>query len=209
MILVRTDWPDFETYLASLSKLARENYRHAMRLYGDKYPFKEVPFVREEVAKWMELWGKQLVLGQPIQWGYNVDSLIKHHKRGRLKVFTCGIAVQCIVKRDGTWDAEPIMYDKQQYGYLATYMLFHLIRYAINERLDHINLHGGSNDWVHTLKHRKEYKHQYKWNYVPEKAKRDPDSEPRYYMKSRRRLRLRSDRKLSIGTIVRWLFVKP
>jgi hypothetical protein len=207
MIIVRTDWPDFESYLASLSKAARKNYKYAMKLYGDMYPYREVPFVRDEVAGYMKLWEKQTVRGQSIRWGYNVESLLKHKRRGRLKVFSCGIAMQYIVQRGGYWDAEPVMYDKQ-YDYLATYMWFQLICYAINTRLDPINLGGGDDDWVNNLKHWKEYKHQYKFRYVPEKAKEDPDSEPQYYIK-KRKLRLRSDRPFDIArTFLRRLFVK-
>ncbi len=119
MIIVRTDWPDFESYLASLSKAARKNYKYAMKLYGDTYPYREVPFVRDEVEGYMKLWEKQTVRGQSIRWGYNVDSLLKHKRRGRLKVFSCGIGMQYIVQRGGYWDAEPVMYDKQ-YDYLAS-----------------------------------------------------------------------------------------
>ena len=207
MILVRTDWPDFESYLAALSKAARKNYKYAMKLYGDKYPYREAPFVREEVEYFMNLWEKQLVRGQSIRWGHNVDSLQKHLRHGGLKVFSCGIAMQYIVRRGGYWDAEPVMYDKQ-YDYLATYMWFQLFRYAINERLTPINL-GGGGDWISTLKNWKENKHQYKFRYISEKAKIDPDSEPKYYIK-KRKLRLRSDVKFNIGrTILQWLFVKP
>jgi hypothetical protein len=203
MLLVRTDWPDFESYLASLSKPARKNYRYAIKLYGDKYPYREVLYKRDEVERFMKLWEKQLVRGQSIHWGYNVDSLQKHHRRNRLKVFSCGIAMQYIVKRGGYWDAEPVMYDKQ-YDYLATYMWFELFRYAITHRLATINL-GGDGDWIETLKSRDENKHQYKYRYVPEKAKQDPDSEPPYYIK-KRKLRLRSE--FSIGAIFRRLIAK-
>ena len=208
MILVRTDWPNFESYLAALSKPARKNYRQAMKLYGHLH-YVEVPFVRDEVDRYMTLWEKQLVRGQAIRWGHTIDSLQKHIRRGRFKVFSCGIAMQYIVGRDGYWNAEPVMYDKQ-YDYLATYMWFQLFRYAINERLTPINLGGGDDDdWIYTLKHWKEHKHQYKFRYVPEKAKADPDSEPKYYIKNRK-LRLRSNRKLNIGrTILKWLFAKP
>ncbi len=89
-------------------------------------------------------------------------------------------------------------------------MWFQLICYAINTRLDPISLGGGDDDWVNSLKHWKEYKHQYKFRYVPEKAKEDPDLEPQSLTSKNANSDCESDRPFDVArTFLRRLFVKP
>jgi hypothetical protein len=77
------------------------------------------------------------------------------------------------------------MYDKTKHPSLAKWMWFMLIWYAIMHRMEPLDLGGGSDDWLYTLRHREQYPNgQYKWIYVPEKAKRDPFSEPRYHIQA-------------------------
>lgn len=185
MLLIRTDWGSFEEYLSSLSKPARKNYKTAIKRNHD-LRYEQVPFDREEVERYMQLWEHQLVRGKTIQWGFPIGHVEDLAARKELCVFRGGtLALHFIQKRSGFWECHPPMYDKKDSGrYLAKWMWFSLIRYAIENKMVPLDLGGGIDDWREHIKHRFEYPNPaYKWMYVPERAKQDPDSEPAYYIK--------------------------
>lgn len=181
MILVRTNWENFEKYLASLTKPARKNYKEATKRYGH-HPYRQVPFDRDEVARFMTLWEQQLVRGKHPQWAFPVEHLQNLADRGELMVFSCDVALHFIQRRDGYWECHPPMYDKG-HSYLAKYMWFNLIRYAIENKLTHLDMGGGVDNWREMIRRRNEFPNpQYKWAYVPLRAKMDPNSEPPFYI---------------------------
>jgi len=51
---------DFDTYLKSISKSARYEYRLAAKNCA-ALTYKEVPFDRGAVTKWMDIWSQQVV----------------------------------------------------------------------------------------------------------------------------------------------------
>ena len=62
-------------------------------------------------------------------------------------------------------------------------MWFSLIKFSIEQRLGILDLGGGPNDWIQYIKTRDNYPSQkYKWAYVPESAKNNPDQEDEYYL---------------------------
>lgn len=188
MILVRTDWPDFKAYLAALSKPARKNFKAIARMYHGTFYGEVIRFDIDEVRGFMRLWETQLVRGVNPQWAFPVETVEEWWAKGQLKLFAAygkhgdKIGMQFIQKRDGYWECHPPMYDKVKHESLAKYMWFMLIGYAILRKFDHLDLGGMSDDWRHNLHNWREYKHQYKWAFVPKKAKDDPESEPHYYI---------------------------
>ena len=88
------------------------------------------------------------------------------------------------------------MYDKKySEDYLAKYMWFSLIKWAIDNRLLPLNLGGGCDDWVECIIKRKEFPNAaYKWLYVPKDVKDNPFSQPAYYLsKKSKKLKLKSE----------------
>lgn len=188
MILLKTDYPDFKAYVTSLSKSARKNYKHCSRLYDGCYYGEEVGFDKALVQQFMRLWEQQLIRGKHVQWAFPVEHVEDLWNREQLKVFVMknphGIvgAVHFIQKRDGYWECHPPMYDKK-FSEMGTMMWFCLINYAILHKFSPLDMGGGSDDWVYNLEHREQFPNtRYKWRFVPEKAKRDPSSEPHYYI---------------------------
>jgi hypothetical protein len=179
MVLIRTNWNSFEEYLDSLSKSARKNYKA-----GKWQGYEEVPFNREEVDSFMKLWSQQLVRGKHPEWAFPVATVEGWWLKGNLKVFKGALGMQFIQKRDGYWECHPPMYDKKHVGY-GTWMWFQLIKYAIEHKLAPLNLGGGIDEWRAMIKRREEFPNPwYKWRFVPQKAKENPDSEPNYFIES-------------------------
>lgn len=174
----------FEDYLASLSKKARKQYTYAEKHNAD-LTYQEVPYDELQVGTYMALWARQLVRGQPIEWAFPVATVSDWMARGELKVFACERAMQFIQKRNGYWDCHPPMYEKTEENlqrYLAKWMWFNLIRYAHGQSLI-LNLGGGPDDWREHIRRRAEFPNpRYKWTYVPEAIKRNPDLAPPYIL---------------------------
>lgn len=188
MILVRTDWPDFKTYLASLSKPARKNYKAVTKLY-EKVGFMSYynVFPSPVVKHFMELWSRQLVKGKNPQWAFPFETVEAWAGNGEIEVFCAHIGdevigSQFIQKREGFLECHPPMYDKTKHPSLAKWMWFKLIEHAIENKLYPLDLGGMSDEWQYNLRNWKDYKHQYKWAFVPILARLDPDSEPKYYI---------------------------
>lgn len=182
MVLIRTDWSSFEDYIASLSKSARKNFKHVSKLY-DRFPYREVTFDRAEVEFFMRLWAKQLVRGKPIKWAYGVGYVENLWLKGRLKIFKAeNRALHFIVKEENFWTAEPPLYDKCN-NELGTWLWFQLFKFAIENKLEPLNMGGGVDEWRVMLRMRKEFPNPaYKFRFVPQSAKDNPDSEPDYFI---------------------------
>lgn len=180
MVIVRTDWTSFEAYLASLSKPARKNYKEAVKRYGH-FSYSET-FNTSNIESFMQVWERQLVRGKPIQWAFPIGHVINLYDKGQLKLFSCELGMQFIQKREGYWECHPPMYDKKHEG-LGTYLWFELIRFAIENKLEHLNLGGGIDEWRAMIKRRDEFPNpKYKWRFVPQKAKDYPETEPDFYI---------------------------
>jgi hypothetical protein len=177
LIYQQNSWGE---YIKSLSHSAKKNWRFVSKANSD-LTYKEVPF-SEKVGEYMNLWGRQLVRGNPIEWAYPVGHVENLWIRGELKVFESELAMHFIQKRDGYWEAHPPMYDKKynERG-LATWMWFMLIKYATENRLGIINMGGGIDDWREMIRRRDEFPNpKYKWRFVPENVKNNPETQPNY-----------------------------
>lgn len=190
MILI--ELPDsFEQYLSSLSKKARKNYVYT-RNHNQDLIYKPVSFVRSEVSFFMSLWEQQLIRGQYRQWAYPIEHVEELFNQGKLKVFECflgdkPVSLQFIQHHHGFWECHPPLYDKG-FGsgrYLAKFMWFKLIEYAILNRLEPLNMGGGIDEsWREMIKRRKEFSNPaYKWMYVPESIKNNPGQARDYQIK--------------------------
>lgn len=188
MILIRTDHTSFAAYIESLSLPARKNWRYAEKHNRD-LEYKEVHFDKELCEHFMKLWASQLVRGNPIEWAFGIGHIENIHNYGNLKFFVAykegkPIAGHFIQKRDGYWECHPPMYDKKYNNrYLAKYMWFNLIRWAIENKEMPLDMGGGVDRWREMISTRENYPNpKYKWMYVPEHTKQNPMDEPDYYI---------------------------
>ena len=139
--------------------------------------------------------GKAASQGGAIKWGFGIERLKFLHAKNRLMLFKSEISMQFIELKNGYWDCHPPMYDKKNESQAcAKFMWFSLINYAIENRFEPLNLGGGPDDWVECIKRRHEFPNStYKWMYVPEYVKLNPEDQPAYYLtKKLRRLRVKT-----------------
>jgi len=193
MILVNTQKEkvgSFEDYLQSLTIKSRQQYR-AMKRRNKGLVYKKIPFDREKVKEFMEMWEHQLIRGNVRRWAFTVDYPEKVEKEGRLMCFAAvrgceELSIQFIENYDGYIECHPPMWDKTKYfkSYLAKFMWFGLIRYAIeHDNMDWIDLGGCSGTWPEVIKNRKKWpNNEYKWIYVPKEVRDNPEKQPKFVL---------------------------
>lgn len=185
MLIIETS-TTFEQYLKSLSKVSKKNYKYAQKHNKDLI-YKKIPFDRELVRSFMKLWQRQIIRGQRRKWKFGVEYVEELEKQNKLMVFAAldkeiFKAVHFVQLHENYIEAYPPMYDKK-YGskrYLAKWMWFNLIKYAMDNHLSNIDMGGGLYEsWRETIKRREEFRiakyTKYKWLYVPEAVKKNPN----------------------------------
>lgn len=186
IILIETNKP-FDQYIQSLSAHARADWAY-VRKHNKDITYEQVEFNRDECDNFMRLWEQQLVRGKGIQWAFPIEHVEDIARRGELQVFRASndkaLALQFIQQRNGYWECHPPMYAKKyNRRYLGKLMWFNLIRYAIQNSLEPLNMGGGLDNWRDMIKRRDEFPNPaYKWIYVPQETKDNPDSQPNYYI---------------------------
>lgn len=188
MVLIETaNFKTFEDYLASLSRKARKQWVYVTK-HNQDLIYSLVEFDRDRIESFMKLWSKQLVRGKPIEWAYNIGYVQQLNDERKLKIFDAGIAMHFVFINGNYVDCQPPMYDKiYRNRYLAKFMWFNLVKYAIEQKTGWIlDLGGGSDDWRNMIKNRNLYSNPlYKWVYVPESVKNNPDLQPNYYLEGK------------------------
>ena len=186
MLIIETD-TDFDEYLKSLSRHARADYAY-VRKHNRDLLHECVPFERSLVQGFMQLWEQQIVRGQRIKWAFGVDYVEELAAKDELMLFRGGdLALHFIQKRSGFWECHPPMYDKQHCKrYLAKYMWFNLIKYAMDHQLGPLDMGGGIDDWREMIRRKEEFPYsRYKFRYVPVEVQKNPDLQPNYKLITR------------------------
>lgn len=185
MILIETD-KNFDEYIKSLSKHARKDWVYVKKHNSDLL-YECIPYERELVQRYMYLWEMQLIRGERKKWAFGIGVLDELNERGELLVFRARkgeetIAVHFVQIRSGFIECHPPMYDKKDSKrYLAKFMWFNLIRYAMENNLPPLDLGGGTPSWRETIKRRDEFPNgRYKWIFIPRVVKENPASQPDY-----------------------------
>lgn len=193
MIIIRTNWSNFEEYIKSLGKSTQKNH-HYVEKHNKDLEYNLVPFNKIDVERFMQIWERQLVYNRHIKWVFGINHVQNLANKNELLVFEARkkrfvelmahpksevLAMHFIQRRIGYWECHPPMYDKiHNERYLGKYMWFSLFKYSIENKLEHMDIGGFSDDWVKNLKDRPR---TYKWIYVPESDKKQPDKQPRYF----------------------------
>ncbi|QWD81928.1 hypothetical protein [Polynucleobacter sp. MWH-S4W17] len=183
MLIIDTKWDNFSDYINSLSNPAQKNYRAAKKRNAD-LDYCEIQYDEALVDKYMKIWERQLVHGEPVTWNFKINYLRKLAKKNKLKVFSGGdLAIHFIEKRGGYWLCHAPLYDKiNNDRYLAKWMWFKLIEYAINNNMMPLDMGGGPNNWRKYIEDREKFPSQkYKWMYVPENIKNNPKDCTQYH----------------------------
>ena len=165
--------PDsFAEYLQSVSKSARYEYRVAAKACAE-LGYEEIPFNRDAVKEWMDLWARQAVYGKRIRWqSWTTPDIFEQLG---VKVFFSGLAMQMLEICGDYAYAQPVMYDKVKHPYVAKFMWFELIRWCCG-RVKYLDLDGGNKrTWREALENRRQ---SYKWLYVPKEVKNNPHDAP-------------------------------
>lgn len=190
MILIETNYENFEAYLKTLSKKAKQQYAYVCK-HNNDLEYRAVQFVRGEVEEFMHLWERQLIRGEYKHWAFTVGYLEDLNREGRLQLYAAyladkKVALHFIQRREGFWECHPPMYDKifGNKRYLAKFMWFNLIKHAIDEHLPALDMGGGPDNWREMIQRRSEFPNPaYKWIYVPEAIKNNPEKAKDYQIK--------------------------
>lgn len=184
MIIIETGkFKTFEEYLASLSKAARKNWRFARK--KNLIAWGRSLWTKDLIQEWMYLWSHQLIRGERRQWAFTADAL---NEKTFVFFRAAGedgmVATQFVEVIDGYMNCHPVMYDKEKYArkYLSKFMWFNLIKWAIENKIEIVDLGGGNDDsWRQMIETRDQYPNPaYKWMYVPKIVKEHPELQQDY-----------------------------
>jgi hypothetical protein len=136
-----------------------------------------VPFDRQQVAEWMALWEKQVVYGKHPKWQkWTTPEIFEKHK---VRVLFADIALQMLEVCGDYAYAQPVLYDKTKYPWVAKFMWFKAIEWCGQNGVKYLDLDGGrGKTWRQKLQ--AQDGPQYKWMYVPKYVKENPDEAPEW-----------------------------
>ncbi len=187
-LIVELNFPDFESYIKSLSKTGRKNYKYVKK-HNTDLEYSEIPYHKPLVEEFMAIWSRQTIHGnESVQWAFDIGHINNLHSRGVLRVFTARkgdeiFAVHFVEDYVGYVECHPPMYDKKNSSrYLAKYMWFNLIKFGIENDLGFLDLGSGDRGtWRELVQNRKDYPRiKYKWLYVPQHIKDNPHYQKHY-----------------------------
>lgn len=151
-----------------------------------------IQYDAEIVHFFMVLWQQQLIRGEKRQWGFPPQHVHQLNQLGVIDLFAAYTDDNTIlsihfVERFGEYVyCHPPLYNKEttNHRYMAKYMWFNLIKHYINQpEVKWVDFGAGyRGTWVDLIKNREQYKDKmaYKWLYVPQKVKDNPDLELPY-----------------------------
>ncbi len=198
-LLVDVSNGSFDDYLKSLAKTGRKNFNYVKKHNSD-LQYSRIECDLPLIEDFMVLWGQQDKKGGVGTWGFGTGFIEFLMNRRLLLCFAATridtpeqiIALHFVEKHGDYVECHPPMFDKEKYNdrYLAKYMWFKLIEYALNDsEIKWLDFCAGSQgSWRDILisrsKNPDSYK-GYKWLYVPKHVKEAPDKEPPYIVKTR------------------------
>ena len=189
--LIDVSISSFESYINSLAKTGRKNHKYTEKNNKD-LTYSIIEYDRDIVNFFMKLWEEQLIRGEKKKWGFPPDYITHLNEKGIINLFAAYnsdstiLALHFIEKYNEYVYCHPPLYDKNTSNkrYIAKYMWFNLIKYYI----EHPEIHwvdfgaGNRGTWKDLVINRKDYteKMAYKWLYVPEHIKENPEKELDY-----------------------------
>lgn len=191
--LINTNISSFEEYIDSLSKTSKKNFKYVQK-HNNDLSYSIIPYDKSIVMFFMNLWEMQLIRGKMRKWGFGIDYIDQLNIRNILNLFAAYtddgtvISLHFTERYDDYVYCHPPMYNKDTFNdrYIAKYMWFNLINFYINSNVCWVDLGAGDRGtWKDLVINRELYmeKMAYKWTYVPEKIKNNPEMESNYIVK--------------------------
>ena len=185
----------FREYVQSLSETGRKNWNY-VRKHNTDLGYQEIMFDKALIQRFMGMWEQQPIRGEKRQWAFGIDYVQELSLSGELRTFiTYDNSSECVrgvhfvqMHDEGYVECHPPMWEKtpeNEKRYLAKYMWFNLIKFAISDSdMRYLDFGGGRDDsWREMIKHRDEYPNpKYKWLYIPKDVKENPDKQPDYVL---------------------------
>jgi hypothetical protein len=180
----------FDEYIKSLSSHARKDWVYVQK-HNQDLKYESIPYDNRLNTAFMQLWEQQFIRGERKQWAFPESYVAELARKGELRFFIAirdsnPIAAHFIQKRIGYWECHPPMYDKKDNKrYLGKFMWFNLFKFASENDLGILDMGSGPDSWREMIRDRDKYPNpKYKWIYVPEEVKNNPDKEPNYYIEN-------------------------
>ena len=157
MIILPVFGTTFNEYVKSLSETGKKNWNYA-RKHNTDLAYQEIMFDKDLVKRFMEMWEQQPIRGEKRQWAFGIDYVQDLALKGELRTFITFDnsseyvkGVQFVQIHDGGYvECHPPMWEKtpdNEKRYLAKYMWFHLIKFAISDPdMKYLDFGGGRDD---------------------------------------------------------------
>ena len=167
-----------EEYIQGLNKPAKKNYKAAMKA---PYTFRPVNLAREPIEFFMKLWSGQI----GGQWAFGPEYFFYLMGQGWLDMYGGFndnmdlVAILPMERFDDFKYAQPVMYNKTLDPEVAKFMWFSMLTEACSDSaIENIDLGGGFNgSWDQFIKTRGVLSFKYKWRFVAQQVKENPDSQ--------------------------------
>lgn len=187
LVDVSTNW---DTYYQSLSRKSKKTYKATMKQFTDLRYEEMKQFDSGLVEQFMSLWEEQLIHGERKKWAFGIGYVEELVQRDIMRCFVAYRGSECVsvhfveVYNDYV-ECHPPIYSKTRYPGLAKFMWFNLIKWATREKISFLDLGGGHRGtWPELIRNRHNHpKLTYKWIYVPENVKQNPDTQLNYIVK--------------------------
>jgi len=193
LILLKTHGVTWDEYKSSLSGPSKKNLAYVQG-HNKDLGYQEIIYDKELVRKYMAMWEEQPIRGEKRQWAFNIHHISSLDEGNEMRFFIGydrhsqnTMAVHFIQKHpDGFWECHPPMWNKtgvNKKRYLAKFMWFRLIKFAISDKdIKWLDFGGGDDaSWRQMIKDREQYPNPgYKWLYIPEDVKENPEGQPDY-----------------------------
>ena len=188
--LVNVSNTSFSDYISSLAKTGKKNHRYVEK-HNTDLTYDRISFNEDIVRFFMGLWQQQLIRGQKRKWGFGPEYVSYLNQKGCLDLFAAYkddstvLSIHFVERYANYVYCHPPLYDKETTNkrYMAKYMWFNLIKYYIDTPIDFIDFGAGNRGtWKDLVMNREKYyeKMKYKWLYVPQHVKDNPENELDY-----------------------------
>jgi LmbE family N-acetylglucosaminyl deacetylase len=177
----------FPDYLASLSRSSANDFKNQTLKLNEDLTYHDIPFYREECAKWMQLWEE--CNGWRWADSYNIDNLQNLHNRGVLRCFKAklgkeDLAYHFVFKWGRYVYCNSPLYNTKELKKreVGKWMWLNLIKFSIeNKWVDYVDLMGpeGLSTFGEVIDNRchtdKAGDFGYKWKFIPKEIKNGED----------------------------------
>jgi hypothetical protein len=181
---------NFELYINRLSKTDQKKYK-ANQKECMSFSFSEIEYDPTLMHSFISLWVRQKVYGKSIRWYRPIEAmdLIDTIRMFKIEKNNEVVAIHFVELFGDFAYAQPVLYDKARTPEVARFAWFNTIKWCTENAIKYLDLDGGSGrDWQSLVRDRhlnKEndallQKISYKWFYVPEDVKNNPDKELPY-----------------------------